>query len=852
MAAAALAPEEAAEVLRGLEDRVAIAAVNDPRTVVLSGEPAALDTALERLTDCQVRVRALHVDYAFHSPQMAPLRAGFLAALGDVERQSGNVPMFSTVTGDRADGLALDASYWSRGIEEPVRFAQAVGASISAGLRAFVEVGPHPALVLNVAECLAARGVEGQSIATLKRGQDEHRSMLSALGALHVQGHPLDWARLFPTGGQVVTLPTYPWQRHRFPTHAAADQRQPSSVSSAGGDLIESACYELSWIRQEDATDRPEEEPDRFLILADQAGAGAALSRELAAAGKECALVSPNAPAEAAKRIDEAAGAGGPLQVVHLWGLDAPPTERLSPSSLEAVLDHASGSLVRLLPALAKLRVPPRLWVVTRGAQPVERAGVAVAQAPLWGLGRAIALEHPDLWGGLVDLDPAADGVDARDLAAVLLSAGDEDQIAIRDSVRYVPRLVATDLPRALEPLALRPDAAYLVTGGLAGLGLEVARWMVGQGARHLVLTGRTALPPRSQWDGQLSAEVRARVEAVRALEAQGAGVVAAAVDAGDSAEMERLISAISRPLAGVVHAAGVSSWLPLTGYGSEAALRETFLPKAAGALALHGLTRDMSLDFFILFSSAAAILGGRFQGHYAAANHFLDALAHERRALGLPAASLNWGLWAAGGMSTAESRERLEAIGHRPMPVGFGLSALERAVQCDRAQQTIASVDWKTFKDLYETRRRRRLLEVIVSDDQTGDQAASTDLVRRLSDLPPRAARQTLEELVSRSVAQVLGFPEDHVLAPNRGFFQLGLDSLMAMQLMKCLGAALGRELPAVVAFEHSTVASLSEHFAELLEIGAKEVEVGPPCERDFSEDELASRLAAKLAGTM
>jgi acyl carrier protein len=271
----------------------------------------------------------------------------------------------------------------------------------------------------------------------------------------------------------------------------------------------------------------------------------------------------------------------------------------------------------------------------------------------------------------------------------------------------------------------------------------------------------------------------------------------------------------------------------------------------------LHDLTRSLRLEFFVLFSSAASIWGGRDQGHYAAANQFLDAVAHERRACGLPATSINWGLWAEGGMSTPEADEQFQSVGLRPMPTDMALLAIDRLIQASGAQRTVAWVDWSLFKPVYEARGARRLLEAIPSGSPRRALAGAPELRKRLDEAPPAEARKLLLDLVTAHVTRVLGFASGESPAPDRGFFDLGMDSLMAMQLMRGLGELLGQVLPTVLAFEQPNIASLAAHLAELFIAGKEgkgEAPAGEAAEEaeeedELSEEELAALLAEKLA---
>ncbi|MEK7382099.1 MAG: SDR family oxidoreductase, partial [Elusimicrobiota bacterium] len=385
---------------------------------------------------------------------------------------------------------------------------------------------------------------------------------------------------------------------------------------------------------------------------------GRKLAELLNERGGQTVLASPD------ERLDLSASYRG---VVHLSSLDS--------------TDADCGGVLTLTQLLIKAGGSARLWLATRNAQPTEAASPATpGQATVWGLGRVIALEHPELWGGVVDL-PSNGSVndDAASLLAEILNPDGEDQIAWRDGKRYVPRLARNGNLKG-RATQWRPDGAYLITGGLGGLGLNIARWMAEQGARHIVLLGRTGLPDRTQWPTLTEKDDAYRkAKAIQEIEASGATVTVISADVSDRARMTQVFEQFGKvlpPLRGLVHAAAALSSWPVKDMPPEA-LQAMLRPKVTGTWILHELTAKMELDFFVLFSSTTALWGSRALAHYAAANQFLDSFAHFRRSLGLPALSLNWGTWEERRAASAEERQEVAQFGLNTMPSAQALEVL-------------------------------------------------------------------------------------------------------------------------------------------------------------------------------
>jgi myxalamid-type polyketide synthase MxaE and MxaD len=656
----------------------------------------------------------------------------------------------------------------------------------------------------------------------------------------------------------------------------------PASAGRLASAAFADWLYEVSWIPKVLDADAPARRagagPGTWLVLADEAGVGARLAERLRARGDRCVMVAhgesvgadewrldPARPEEFDRLVDEAVGTRTSplLGAIHLWSVDAREPAGLGPEALEQDQVLGAGSLLHLVQAVAR-RSPVPVWVVTRGAHAVAGpAPCAVSQSAVWGLGRVIALEHPEAWGGLVDLDPDGDPREIDHLLEEVLSGDGEDQVALRGGLRRVARLVR-DQGATMRPLSLRADGAYLITGGLGRLGLAIARWMAERGARHLVLVGRRGLPERSEW-AALPAQSEAACQAaeVREVEARGAVVDVVAADVTDPDQARALMARFSRstpPLRGVIHAATSAGAGPLRTMSLHD-LQVMLRPKVAGAWALHCLTEALDLDFFALFSSTAAWLGSRDLGHYAAANAFLDALAHHRRALGLPALSIAWGAWDQMRSGSFEQQRMVEGAGMRRMPSQRALAALGNLLGSSSAHVVVAAVDWPTLKPVYEARRRRPLLERLGNGHVPSRPPAPSraDLRELLASSRPQDRTQLVQARVRAEVARVLGLDAGE-LDVRRGLFDLGLDSLMVVELRRQLEGAVGCPLPATLAFNHPTAAALSAFLAhEVLKLDAPagpdaaaddDEAVPPPASRsDLSEEDLAALLAEKLA---
>jgi hypothetical protein len=456
--------------------------------------------------------------------------------------------------------------------------------------------------------------------------------------------------------------------------------------------LLDQLSYELKWQLQ--PCMQPSNlraEPGSWIIFSNLDGIGERLAKLLEKQGNTCFLIFPGdirhesgrrwIPPQNSQCMEMVLGdialqAGLPIHgVIHLWSCEAAvPDSEISIAALEASRILGVGSALSLVQSILKKLAghPSSLWFVTRGAQPAAGGTepLAICQSPLWGFAGVVSAELGELWGGVIDLDPGDSPADsAARLFETVTSVDVEKQIAFRTGARYVPRFVRRHpVPRDAGEIRFREDASYLITGGLGDLGLEVARWMVRRGAKHLVLLGRTRVPPRDQWQqlDQVSPAAN-KLAAIESLETAGAHILTLAADVGSESQMASAMdvfeSSGNPPIRGVIHCAAVFDGATLVDLDAEA-LNGVLEPKVHGAWILHQLFKYAPLDLFVLFSAIPSVLGWVGQGaaNYAAANAFLDALAHYRRNMKLPAISIAWGPWSDVGVA-ARTRDGLKRL---------------------------------------------------------------------------------------------------------------------------------------------------------------------------------------------
>ncbi|MFF9768508.1 type I polyketide synthase [Streptomyces sp. NPDC014636] len=839
-----------AEVRPLLTDGVDIAAVNGPRAVVVSGDEEAV-LAVAAQVEKSTRLKVSH---AFHSHRMDPMLDAFREVLSGLTFHEPALPVVSNVTGALA-GELTSPDYWVRHVREAVRFHDGVTALAAEGATRFLEVGPDSVLT-NLAQ-----DVVPDVIGTQRRDRAEDAALVDAVCRLHLTGPGPDWTVLF-AGGRRVDLPTYPFRRDRHWEDAPILQAERSATARAGGDAAD-PFWEL--VRDQDVT-----AVAATLGVADESSVAAVVPALAAWHGQRQAnaaadgwrhrvswepLAPAATPALGGHWLAVVPATGDAWTTAVLTGLtdrglavDArtvPDTaDRTELAGLLTGHGAVDGVLSLLAPgtepaatatlvqALGDAEITAPLWCVTRDAvaHGTSATVTGLAQAPVWGLGRVAALEHPDRWGGLVDLPAEVGPRTVARLAALLGDAGGEDQVVIRESGAYGRRLEHAPA-RAGAPW--KPSGTVLVTGATGAVGTAVARWLAAAGADHLLLASRRG------------PDAAGAADLVRELTGSGAEVTLVACDVTDRRALAALLDSVpeEHPLTAVLHLAGVLDDGVLDALTPER-FTGVLAPKADAARHLHELTADRDLSAFVLFSSLTATVGGAGQANYAAANAYLDALAEHRRAAGLPATSVAWGPWGGEGMAAHGTvRSAARAMGMSPLDPDRALTALQRALDGGDTTVTVADVDWSVFAPAFTSSRPSALLSSLPEARRGtggGAEAGTADgFAERLAGLTGGERERALQELVCGQAATVLGYAGAGAVEPTTAFRDLGFDSLTSVDLRNRISSAAGVPLPATLIFDYATPAALAKH------LGSELAGADPTVDSVVAElDRVAARL--------
>jgi phthiocerol/phenolphthiocerol synthesis type-I polyketide synthase B len=794
---------------------------------VIAGPVASVDAVIAAVSAQNRFARRVNMEVASHTAMMDPILPELRAALADLNAGIPTIPFFSTVTGDATAPL-LDAEYWLANVRQPARLSQAITAAAQ-DHATFIEISANPILTHAVNDTLESV-THHHSVGTLSRDGDDTVSFHTNLNTIHTSNPP---QTPHPPEPHPV-LPTTPWHhtRHWLPAGTVRRSVTPAQFSADSPPIPAEWYCELAWPPRR-LSGAPATVDSGWLVVADSE-LGTEIGRILGDDSR--VMVLP--PSMLADDADKAALADALAGVTHV--LFAP---EMSSGHFDAEPGHGVFNAARRLTAsVAAVALPPRLFLLTRNAQPVGEGDRAnPAHAVLWGLGRTLALEHPEIWGAIIDVDESVPvGLAARYVLDEAHDRDGEDQVVYRAGIRRVPRLQRA-YPSSTSPAEFDKDRSHLVIGATGNVGPHLIRRLADMGAATIVAVSRN---PGSRLD-----------ELASSLSATGTTLVTVAADAADETAMSALFDRFGTdlpPLAGIYLAAFGGGPITLRDMTDDDVIA-MFRPKLDVVSVLHNLSLNHPLRQFVLFSSISGVTGSRWLAHYAATTTFLDTFAYARRAAGLPATAINWGLWKSlSDTQTGQQRQVTLDSGLEPMPDEIAIQALPSVIGQDApVRSTIVAADWSRLATAYRTRAALHIVDDMLPTDADSDTSSMlrTEFRQALRDCEPTRRRELLVDHVTAQVVAAMGLASPHLLDPSVGFFQSGMDSLMSVTLQRSLAESLGEVLPAAVVFDYPTVEALADYLATILpELAEVADQESVDAYDDLTDDELLQQLSDRL----
>lgn len=842
-----------------LDGDVSLAAINGPEFCTVSGASEQVAALMQRLDADDVEYRELETSHAFHSAMMDPILDEFTSRVATIDLHAPTTSYVSNVTGNWITSeQATDPAYWAQHLRGTVKFEAGLSTLLAEPNRVLLEVGPGKTLATFARQVAAGnRGIDiNTSLPHPNDPSDDSQFVLQSAAILWQCGVRFDW-KGFNRHGKLyrIPLPTYPFERSRY-------LAEPKPLSEMGmvapdaikiHDKVEDWFYIPSWRRslpdgfaQDDSVLR---ENANWIIFCDRESVGERFAQRLARHDRKAILVRAGEKYDVndagitldaidkthyEKLVDSIEHLESrPCRILHLWNLGE------SDSSLQRSLDEGFYSLLYLAQALGD-RPPPavKLLIAASGMHGVRASDKRQPEKSLLvGPAKVIPQEYPYVSGRSVDFavaDILADPEKAVDRLVAELKLPGNSAVAYRGAYRWLESYEPVRIgPTNEQQIPLRLGGTYLITGGLGGIGLALSQYLARDFQAKLILTGRSKLPDRSDWENYIASNdkndpvVQCLLQ-IRELEELGAEVMLIQADVADSDAMRAgIASARDRygAINGVVHAAGV----PGTGImqlktreAADAVLR----PKVQGTLVLDSLLDLAELDFMLLCSSINSIYGGVVVIDYAAANAYLDAYAASRRAAyDLPVIAVNWDAWQEVGMA-ADAVEHLpknmqaarrQAL-QQAIPTAGGVDAFSRLLKVAAPQFVVSTHDVRAVMESIDAADAERLA--------TAEAGTREDSVKPVTD-PGSAqhARPTLstelvtprnkdEEKLAAIWSGLLGIES---IGVNDDFFELGGHSLLGTRVLSRIKEEFSLKLPLRVVFEAPTIAMLAERIESL-----------------------------------
>ncbi len=846
-------------------EKARIAAINSPKKTVVSGNPLEVKRICTHFEEKEgVEHYYLKTSQAYHSHFMDPMIDDFRAFLRPFRFRPPVGKWLSSVTGNWVTNT-IDGEYWVSHLSNTVRFADAAAKlPIDEQLFHFMEIGPGGSTLVAVNDTLPLKNsLLLRSIAQKKGDRTEVVYFLDALGKLFEAGKDINWHAVFGNKKFPADIPGHKFAHKAYRAKGMEASKMPAFANGYNGNLhsptnpghalnghpikspAASLHYDLTWNNAGPLADFDLEqalaEDINWIIVGPPCPLVTALTQQVRKHQKAVFRLGPKSgnhadkpdmvlsdypdKQEFVKKLDRIINVQAKRKIVDYKLLFVCPAQIFHPQqedsgSLNHAVEQTLGVFTALIQALKESASPMQVWIISEDAQtlsPEKAERLNLSAAPIWGFAKTFYLEHPEYRGGLLDVDTAEDvRLNTLDILRKIIRPKNERCVLLRRGEQYIEQIKSAPPAPASKPLQVRSDGAYIVTGGLGGLGLECAAWLVEKGARHLILLGRKPIPDAGDWaslpDEHPQKEV---VEKLLALRAQDVQVEVVAQDIRDVEALKTLFRGLDEkavPLRGVLHAAGVN-WFSKVMDLNRDELLETLQTKVAASWALHQLTKDRDLDCFILFSSVSALWGSVELSHYSAANYFMDMLSQYRAAQGLPAVCIDWGPWDEVGMSAGSNVQTvLHKMGFQLMPPRTALEAMEQACVAKKPLSLVGNIDWAAFRPFIDFSLRPSLFSLVVGDLPVATFNGSEGLQQILQS-PPEEARQMIEEVVRMELRRVMLIESLDKIDDQHRFNFLGMDSLTAISFVVELEQYFNIKLPATLPYNYPHIRAVTDY---------------------------------------
>lgn len=787
-----LAEKEAIEPLLLAHDLAIDIAIIANGHTVLSGKKDELET-FKNLANCPTK--SIAVSHAFHSALMEPVLDAFREAAEKITYRSPKIKVISNLTGEPYSKDTVSADYWVRHLRQAVDLRKGMAGLQQDGYDVLLEIGPRPTF--------SGFSHQAPMLYSLRKDHDDWHSLLTSLAELYALGFPIDWQGFEADyHRKKCIVPGYPFQEKKYWSMTVDNY---------------SDIYQVERIRKSLPLHDELIIKDKLLLITDRDE----LVHSFERACHQLVVINPLLES-INTRIEQEDKISPVRHIVY--------AVQYKQSDLFSQIEMYTRSFLNLVQTLLKMANPGiKLWLIT---QDINKGNLSsLAQSPLPGINKCLFLEASYIDCTHLDL---SENTSHQQLLNEIQVMGDEKQVFYEGDTRFVPRLQVFKINEAARHLTdkIQANASYLITGGQGALAQKLIPWYFEKGARHLLLLSRRPATKDMK-------------DLIREYQAKGVYIDCLVLDVGDSQGLSELFSEFGQkrpPLKGIIHAAGVLDDGLIMNQTWER-FSPVYEPKVRGTWNLHQLSLAHDLDHFVLFSSMASMMGTPGQSNYAAANSFLDGFCQYRRQQNLPVLTINWGPWAEIGMAK-DSATRAEGLTKLAPERGIALFNQLMGINCPMPLM-VANIDWE--KAYAQLPVKIPFLENLLGNSAQGlgslakSSLLTTIDIERLRSLPPEEMKAVLLKELQLPFKQILKL--DSPLSSSQNFFELGMDSLMAIELRNNLQHMLGTSLTLsqTLLFEVSTLDELIIYVMKQLSHQGRQVEETDLLTR---EEQLLSRL--------